>query len=129
MQLFNQKVINKSLLVVSFMFLSLSSCAAVKDPLGLYKITQIRVDAEAIFRRQNSIVSEVMILTMDEESSVLSDAEQEMLDACVELNAYAIRIRDKLGEDLRAQQRVLNSLDECNVATRKLEELVRTGEY
>ena len=127
MQLFNQKVINKSLLVVSFMFLS--SCAAVKDPLGLYKITQIRVDAEAIFRRQNSIVSEVMILTMDEESSVLSDAEQEMLDACVELNAYAIRIRDKLGEDLRVQQRVLNSLDECNVATRKLEELVRTGEY
>ncbi|TXL17510.1 hypothetical protein BMR04_05570 [Methylococcaceae bacterium HT3] len=70
-----------------------------------------------------------MILTIDEESSVLSDAEQEMLDACVELNAYAIRIRDKLGEDLRAQQRVLNSLDECNVATRKLEELVRTGEY
>ena len=127
MQLFNQKAINKSLLVVSYILLS--SCTTVKDPLGLYKITQIRVDAEEIFRRQNSIVSEVMILTMDEESSVLSDTEQEMLDACVELNAYAIRIRDKLGEDLIAQQRVLNSLDKCDAATRKLEELVRSGEY
>ena len=106
-----------------------SGCTVVKDPLGLYKITQIRVDAEAIFRRQNTIVSEVMILTMDEENSTLADAEQEMQDACVELNAYAIRIRDKTGDDLIAQQRVLNSLDECEAATSKLEELVKSGAY
>ena len=106
-----------------------SGCTAVKDPLGLHKITLLRYDAEAIFRRQNNVVSEVMILTMDEENSTLSGAEQEMLDACVELNAYAIRIRDKTGDDLLAKQRVLNSLDQCEAATSKLEELVKTGAY
>ena len=127
MLLFNQKVINKSAIIISFMLFS--GCTVVKDPLGLYKITQIRVDAEAIFRRQNTIVSEVMILTMDEENNTLSEAEQDMLDACVELNAYAIRIRDRLGDDLAAQQRVLNSLDDCEAATSRLEELVRSGAY
>ena len=127
MLLFNQKAINKSAIIISFMIFS--GCTVVKDPLGLYKITQIRVDAEAIFRRQNTIVSEVMILTMDEENSTLADAEQEMQDACVELNAYAIRIRDKTGDDLIAQQRVLNSLDACAAATSRLEELVWSGAY
>lgn len=106
-----------------------SGCASVKDPLGIYKITQLRVDAESIFRRQNLMVSEVMILTMDEENNTLFEAEQEMQDACVELNAYAIRIRDKTGDDLMAQQRVLNSLDACEEATRKLENLVKSGNY
>ncbi|WP_428354016.1 hypothetical protein [Methyloprofundus sp.] len=74
-------------------------------------------------------MSEVMIITMDEDYSTLSTAEQEMQDACVDLNAYAIRVRDKVGDDLAAQQRVLNSLDPCEAATSKLEELVRTGAY
>lgn len=131
MLLFNQKLINKSVIIS---FLLFSACATVKDPLGIYKITQLRSDAESIFMRQNLIVSEVMILTMDEESETLSAAEQEMLDACVDLNAYAIRVRDKLGdqlfgEQLLAQQRVLNSLDACDVATNKLENLVRSGSY
>ena len=127
MLLFNQKVINKSVLIISFILFS--SCTAVNDPLGLRKITQIRHDAEAIFRRQNVVVSEVMILTMDEENTTLSEAEQEMLEACVELNAYAIRIRDKTGDDLLAQQRVLYSLDKCEASTSKLEELVKSGAY
>ena len=127
MLLFNQKVIHKSLLIFSFMLFS--GCTTVKDPLGIYKITQIRIDAKAIFKRQNAIVSEVMMLTMDEENSTLSAAEQEMMDACYELNAYAIRVRDKLGDDLAAQQRVLNTLDQCEAATSKLEEIVRTRAY
>ncbi len=127
MPLFNQKVITKFALIIYIMLFF--GCAGVKDPLGLYKITQIRVDAEAIFRRQNVVMSEVMIITMDEDYSTLSTAEQEMQDACVDLNAYAIRVRDKVGDDLAAQQRVLNSLDPCEAATSKLEELVRTGAY
>lgn len=132
MLLFNQKLINKSAIIISFLLFS--ACATVKDPLGIYKITQLRSDAESIFRRQNLIVSEVMILTMDKESETLSAAEQEMLDACVDLNAYAVRVRDKLGdqllgEQLIAQQRVLNSLDACDAATSKVEDLVRSGSY
>ena len=70
-----------------------------------------------------------MILTMDEENSTLTAAEQEMMDACADLNAYAIRIRDKTGDDLAAKQRVLNTLDQCEAATSKLEKLVQSGEY
>ena len=66
---------------------------------------------------------------MDEENSTLSKVEQEMQDACAELNAYAIRIRDNTEDDLIAQQRVLSSLDACDSATSKLEELLRTGAY
>lgn len=127
MLLFNQKVINKSVLIISFILFS--GCATLKDTIGIYKITQLRIDAETIFRRENSVVSEVMILTMDEENSTLSRAEQEMQDACAELNAYAIGIRDNTGDDLIAQQRVLSSLDDCEAAISKLEELVRTGAY
>ncbi|RLA25759.1 MAG: hypothetical protein DRQ62_01620 [Gammaproteobacteria bacterium] len=127
MLLFNQKVINKSVIIVSFMLFS--GCTTIKDPLGIYKITQLRVDAESIFRRQNIVVSEVMILTMDEENDTLSEAEQEMQDACMELNAYAVRVRDKTGDDLMAQQRVLNTLDACEAATSRLEVLVKSGAY
>lgn len=127
MLLFNQKVINKSVLIISCILFS--GCTTVKDPIGIYKITQLRLDAEAIFRRENSVVSEVMILTMDKESSTLSQAEQEMQDACAELNSYAIHIRDNSGNDLIAKQRVLSSLDECEAAISKLEDLVRTGAY
>lgn len=127
MLLFNQNVIHKSLLIFSFMLFS--GCTTAKEPLGIYKITQIRTDAKAIFKRQNAVVSEVMMLTMDEENNTLSEAEQEMMDACFELNAYAICVRDKQGGDLAAQQLVLNTLDQCEAATSKLEEIVRTGAY
>ncbi|WP_221896380.1 hypothetical protein [Bathymodiolus japonicus methanotrophic gill symbiont] len=87
-----------------------SGCTTAKDPLGIYKITQIRTDAKAIFKRQNAVVSEVMMLTMDEENNTLSEAEQEMMDACFELNAYAIRVRDKQGIILPiVQTNLLNS--------------------
>ena len=70
-----------------------------------------------------------MILTMDEENSTLTAAEQEMMDACADLNSYAIRVRDHTGDDFAAQQRVLNTLDQCEAATSKLEKLVKSGEY
>lgn len=127
MLLFNQKVLCKSVLITSCLLFF--GCTGGKDPLGIYKITQLRFDAEAIFRRENAVVSEVMILTMDEENSTLAAAEQEMTDACAELNAYAIRIRDKLGDDLAAKQRVLNTLDQCEAATSHLESLVQSGNY
>lgn len=70
-----------------------------------------------------------MMLAMNEENSALSVAGQEMMDACYELNAYAILVRDKLRDDLAAHQRVLNILDECEAATSKLEELARIEAY
>ena len=127
MLLFNQKVINKSAIIISFILIS--SCAIVNDPLGQEKITQLREDAESLFRRQNAVISQVMILTMDEENQALAEAEKAMQDACAELNAYAVRLRDGLGDNLIQQQQVFNSLDECEEATQRLELLLQSRSY
>ena len=70
-----------------------------------------------------------MILTMDEENQALAEAEKTMQDACAELNAYAVRLRDGLGDNLIQQQQVFNSLDECEEATQRLELLLQSRPY
>ena len=127
MLLFNQKVINKSAIIISFILIS--GCVIIKDPLGQEKIHQLKEDAESIFRRQNTAISQVMILTMDEENQTLAEAEQAMQDACAKLNAYAVRLRDGLGDNLLQQQQVFNSLDKCEAATRNLEVLLQSVSY
>jgi len=125
MLLFNQKAIK--ITVIINVFILFSGCAFVQDPLGQKKMAQLRQNAESIFRRQNTVTSQVMILTMDEENSVLSDAELEMQEACAELNAYVIRAisrDDFLMIDFLAQHRVISTLDDCDVATKKLEALL-----
>ena len=104
-------------------------CAMITDPLGQKIVPNFREEAELIFRRQNTATSQVMILTLDEEDNTLVAAEQVMQDACVELNAYAIRLRDGLGENLLQQQQVFNSLDDCEAATRHLEVLLQSVSY
>jgi uncharacterized protein (DUF1697 family) len=89
MLLFNQKVIKFSVIIIAFLLFS--GCAFIQDPLGQKKIEQLRQKAESIFKRQNIASSQVMILTMDEENTILSDAELAMQEACAKLNAYVIR--------------------------------------
>lgn len=127
MLLFNQKVSNKSAIIISFLLIS--GCSVFKIPLGQEKISQLREEAESIFRRQNTATSQVMILTLDEEDSTLVEAEQAMQDACAELNAYAVRLRDGLGDNLLQQQQVFNSLNECDAATKHLEVLLQSISY
>jgi len=125
MLLFNQKVIKFSVIIIAFALFA--GCAFIQDPLGQKKMEQLRQDAESIFRRQNTASSQVMILTMDEEDGVLSDAELTMQEACAALNAYVIRAissDDFLMLDFLAQQQVINSLDNCDAATKKLEALL-----
>jgi len=125
MLLFNQKVIKISVIINAFVLFA--GCAFVQDPLGQKKMAQLRQNAESIFRRQNTATSQVMILTMDEENSVLSGAELTMQEACAALNACvnrAISSDDFLMLDFLAQQQVISSLDSCDAATKKLEALL-----
>ncbi|MCF7972012.1 MAG: hypothetical protein K9L22_12710 [Methylococcaceae bacterium] len=127
MQLFNQKVIKFSVIIITFALFT--GCAFIQAPLGQKKMVQLRQNAESIFRRQNAASSQVMILTMDEENGALSDAELIMQEACAALNAYVIRSisnDDFLMLDFLAQQRVISSLDNCDEATKKLEALLQT---
>ncbi|MDF1581680.1 MAG: hypothetical protein P1P78_00065 [Methyloprofundus sp.] len=96
--------------------------------MGQTNIAQLKQNAESIFRRQNTASSQVIILTMDEENSVLSDAELTMQEACAVLNAYVIRAissDDFLMLDFLAQHRVISTLDDCDAATKKLELLLQ----
>jgi len=125
MLLFNQKVIKFSVIIIAFALFA--GCAFIQDPLGQKKMAQLRQNAESVFRRQNTASSQVMILTMDEEDSVLSGAELTMQEACAALNAYVIRAissDDFLMLDFLAQQQVIDSLDGCDAATKKLEALL-----
>lgn len=125
MLLFNQKVIKFSVIIIAFLLFS--GCAFIQDPLGQKKIEQLRQKAESIFKRQNIASSQVMILTMDEENTILSDAELAMQDACAKLNAYVIRSMSSDNfsmVDFLAQQQVIRSLDNCDAATKKLEALL-----
>ncbi len=125
MLLFNQKVIKLSVIIIAFALFA--GCAFIQDPLGQKKMAELRQNAESIFRRQNTASSQVMILTMDEEDSALSDAELTMQEACAALNAYVIRAissDDFLMLDFLAQQQVISSLDNCDAATKKLEALL-----
>lgn len=125
MLLFNQKVIKFSVIIIAFLLFS--GCAFIQDPLGQKKIEQLRQKAESIFKRQNIASSQVMILTMDEENTILSDAELAMQEACAKLNAYVIRSMSSDNfsmVDFLAQQQVIRSLDSCDAATKKLEALL-----
>ncbi len=125
MLLFNQKVIKFSVIIIAFLLFS--GCAFIQDPLGQKKIEQLRQKAESIFKRQNIASSQVMILTMDEENTILSDAELAMQEACAKLNAYVIRSMSSDNfsmVDFPAQQQVIRSLDNCDAATKKLEALL-----
>ncbi|MBE0469527.1 MAG: hypothetical protein IBX55_08500 [Methyloprofundus sp.] len=126
MLLFNQKVIKFSVIITSFVLFP--GCAFIQEPLGQKNIAQLSQHAESIFRRQNIASSQVIILTMDEENSVLSAAELTMQEACAALNAYVIRAisgDDFLMLDFLAQQRVISTLDDCDAATKKLELLLQ----
>ncbi len=101
----------------------------IQAPLGQNKISQLSKEAKSLFIRQNTATSRVMILTMDQEDTLLEDAEQAMQEACAELNAYAVRLRDDLGDNLLQQQQVFSSLAACDAATEQLETLLQSGAY
>jgi len=90
-------------------------------------LPSVKQKVKAIFLRQNSALSQVIMLTMEGENDEdeLLLAEQQVLDACITINAYASKM--SLGETsgLLAQQCVLNSLETCENATQKLENLLK----
>jgi hypothetical protein len=78
---------------------------------------------EGVFRLQNSISSEVMILQEGEDSKkyqAVLQAEQQMREACRPLNEYASRDIDGLSIGLFLRRRVEKSAIDCE---RKAEEV------
>lgn len=82
---------------------------------------------EGVFRLQNSMTSEIMLLleTDDTEShEALSQAEQHMQEACGPLNEYASRDIDGLNIGLFLRRRVEKSAIACEQAAQKVKLLL-----
>jgi hypothetical protein len=85
---------------------------------------------EAAFRLQNKMTSEIMLLqegngAIDHHEAIFQ-AEQVMEKDCNYLNEYVSRDIDGLSKSLLLQRRVEKSVRDCELAARKVEELLKT---
>lgn len=87
---------------------------------------------EAVFRLQNKMTSELMLLQdadTPEHNQIheeIMNAEQTMQNKCSDLNEYASRDIDGLSKSLLLQRRVEQSVVACENAARLVETLIKT---
>ncbi len=82
---------------------------------------------EGVFRLQNSMTSEIMLLLETDDTGnheALSQAEQHMQEACGPLNEYASRDIDGLNIGLFLRRRVEKSAIDCEQAAQKVKLLL-----
>ncbi len=82
--------------------------------------------AESVFRRQNEVTSQLMMLSDDEleEPEEVYQAEMNMHKACRLLNEYSQREMEGKPIGLLFKKRVRNSLEDCDESIQELEELL-----
>ena len=116
-------------LLVFLSALSLYSCSSIHNLYMPLVHSDLETRIETLFRRQNQASGLVMMLIMEEESSSkldnLENAEQIMLDACKPLNEYVVLERDAQDIGLAQKQKVLDSINPCDIKTRKLEKMLK----
>ncbi len=122
-QMMNRKdcIIFRSL-VIAIMTLLLSGCSV--PFLGGYgannqSLEDFKYHVEEIFRLQNKMSSEVMMLVEtdgENKNQVLINAEQHMQKVCADLNEYASRDIDGLSISFFLRQRVEKSAIDCERA-------------
>ncbi|MGR9013535.1 MAG: hypothetical protein ACU83U_07810 [Gammaproteobacteria bacterium] len=82
---------------------------------------------EEVFRLQNRMTSEVMMLLESEEAQkyqALMQAEQHMQQICADLNEYVSRDMDGLSTGLLLRRRVEKSAIDCEKAALKIKPLL-----
>lgn len=83
---------------------------------------------EAVFRLQNRMTSEVMVLqegdVASKDQDAILQAEQVMQKNCSDLNEYASREIDGLNKSLLLQRRVESSVVDCENSAHKVEALL-----
>ncbi len=93
------------------------------------KAVDFRDYAEQVFRRQNQINSEILMLLdedVDDSESYakLIEAEQNLQEQCQLLNEYAVRERDGVEITLLFKQKVQASVDDCETAMQEADLLL-----
>lgn len=108
---------------------ALMGCSLVQD---VWNQDDIAEHGEAVFRRQNAITSQVMMLSDSDLSASnqkkLQQAESKMQQECKLLNEYATREMDKKTSDVLFQKQVRDSIEGCDSSIKQIENtLVELG--
>lgn len=124
------KLVNARGLMLMSIMVTLSGCALPffggygEQGMSREEFTQY---VEGVFRLQNSITSEVMILLEGDDTKkheALLQAEQQMQEACGPLNEYASRDVDGLSIGLFLRRRVEKSAIDCERAAQEVKSLL-----
>lgn len=128
----NKILVNFHSCMLIFMALTLSGCATAFG--GGYGANRQSKEefaryVEDVFRLQNSMTSEVMMLTESEDDPqshvTLIKAEQHMHKICAPLDEYASRDSDGLSVGLLLSHNVEKSAVDCERAARQVESLLK----
>ncbi len=100
----------------------LTSCSLLTD---LWRQDEIAEYGEAVFKKQNLLTSQIMLLSDSELSAqdlqTLQTAEAQMQKECKLLNEYAQREIDAQSTDLVFRNQVKNSIQGCDASIQKIE--------
>lgn len=103
----------------------LTGCSLISD---MWQQDSITKYGETVFRKQNLITSQVMMLSeadlSPENSQKLQQAESKMQTDCKLLNEYATREMDKETSDLVFQKRVRDSISGCDASIQAIQSLL-----
>jgi len=124
-------VSHRSLVVVLFAML-LPGCGWLWGSYGVKGQSREEFEryVENVFRLQNSLTSEVMMLQETEDfksPEQLLQAEQHMRRQCAALNEYVARDVDGQSSGFLLRRRVENTAAECERAAKDLRELIKPG--
>jgi hypothetical protein len=104
---------------------NLTACSLFQD---MWQQDDIAAYGESVFRQQNLITSQIMMLSESElsaeNSAKLQQAESVMQKDCKLLNEYATREMDKTAIDLLFKKQVRDSIKECDFSIHAVETLL-----
>ena len=114
-------MINLKSYSICLLLLTLEGCAT-------FGYTSTAEYVEAIFKRQNAMATQVMMLTdiefSAEDEEELLQAETQMLQDCRLLNAYAVKEMNHESTSLLFKKRVKDSAEGCDESVDELESLL-----
>lgn len=119
------KIQCKPVIFIGWLFFlsnGLTGCSLLAD---LWQQDEIAEYGETVFRKQNLITSQVMMLSETELSEQnqqkLQQAEARMQKDCKLLNEYATREMDAVSIDLAFRRQVKESIKGCDLSIQRIE--------
>jgi len=113
-------------LLAFLLFFFISGCSMTAGALNSKE--SISIYAESLFKRQNSLTQQLMMLSEEDMTStdeeIIYQAELQMHDACHLLNEYADLERDGRKVSVFFLTRVKNSFKACEKGVKKMESVL-----